>query len=61
MSYRPQTNEENAILVEFSEKRISAMEAIHRLEDIGFEGPEAKALLEAWTEFVAERGEYGPH
>jgi hypothetical protein len=56
MSYRPQTDEENAILIEFSEKRISAMEAVNRLEDIGFEPPKAKALLEAWIEFVAEHG-----
>ena len=53
---RPQTNEENAILAEFAEKRIPAMKAIHRLEDIGYEPVEALALLRAWTEFVAERG-----
>lgn len=55
-SYCPQTDKENAILVEFAEKRIRAMEAIYRLEDIGFEPQEAKLLLEAWAEFIAEHG-----
>jgi hypothetical protein len=47
---------ENEILIDLAEKRITLIEAIERLEDIGFELPEAKALAEAWLEFIAENG-----
>jgi hypothetical protein len=52
---QPQTEAENEILIDYIEQRIPVMEAIYRLEDIGFEPPQAKVLLEAWVEFVKEQ------
>jgi hypothetical protein len=60
--YLDQRNVENEILAAFAEKQITAMEAIQQLEDIvGHEPPVALALLRAWQEFIAERGEHGPN
>lgn len=52
---RAQTKEEREILLALAEKRITLVDAIERLEDIGFELPAAKALAEGWLEFIAEK------
>ena len=51
-----QTDEENRILLALAENHITLIQAIELLEDIGFEPVEAKAVAEAWLEFIAENG-----
>lgn len=48
--------DEDSILVDYAEKRISLVGAFDRLVDIGFEPLKAKALIEEWHNFICEHG-----
>ena len=52
----PQTPEEDEILVALAEGRIDPLQAIDRLEDIGFEPLTATALIQEWSSFVRDCG-----